>query len=365
LLDVRLSQSSPVQLDVRLECQPGETLALVGPSGSGKSTILKAIAGLNRGAGGRVTVAGETWLDTAAGVNWPARRRRTGFVFQSYALFPHLSAFENVLEAIPPGPRPRRERRAAELLTAVNLDGFAARRPGRLSGGQQQRVALARALARDPGVLLLDEPFSAVDQVTRERLYEELASLRQQLTIPVVLVTHSLQEAAMLADRMTVLHQGVTLQSGTPQEVMTRPVSREVARLVAIKNIFEGTIAAHDLAAERSVLDWQGLALELPLQPQLALGAACSWVIPPSHVIIHRRDKPSTSARGNPVACRLLRMMTLGENVSLTLAPLHAPAMPLALSVSAMVAARLGLENGQEFTVSLLRDGIHVFGAKR
>ncbi len=362
MLEVRIRQSTPIQLDVQLECQPGETLALVGPSGSGKSTVLKTIAGINRGASGRVMVAGETWLDSDAGINLPTRRRRSGFVFQSYALFPHLSAFENVLEAIPPGPRPRRERRAAELLTAVNLAGFAARRPGRLSGGQQQRVALARALARDPRVLLIDEPFSAVDQVTRERLYEELANLRGKLTIPVVLVTHSLHEAAMLADRMTVLHQGVTLQSGTPHEVMTRPVSREVARLVALKNIFEGTIAAHDPAAKRSVLDWQGLALELPLQPQLALGTTCTWVIPPSQIIIHRRDKLSTSGRGNPVACRLLRMMVLGENVSLTLAPLHAPAMPLSLSVSALVAARLGLEIGGELTVSLLPDGIHVIG---
>ncbi len=363
MLEVRLSQSAPLHLDVELECKPGETLALVGPSGSGKSTILKAIAGIYRGASGRVAVDGEAWLDSTAGISWPARRRRTGFVFQSYALFPHLSAFENVLEAVPPGPRPRRERRAAELLTAVNLEGFSARRPGRLSGGQQQRVALARALARDPRVLLLDEPFSAVDQVTRERLYEELASLRGQLTIPVVLVTHSLHEAAMLADRMTVLHQGVTLQSGTPHEVMTRPVSREVARLVAIKNIFEGTIAAHDRAGGRSILDWQGLALELALQPQLAPGTACTWVIPPSQVIIHRRDKPSTGERGNPVACRLLRMMALGETVALTLSPLHAPIMPLALSVSALVAGRLGLEVGAEVTVSLLRDGIHVMAA--
>ena len=363
MLEVRLTQDSPLRLDVALECRPGETLALVGPSGSGKSTILKSIAGINLAATGRVTVGGETWLDSAAGIRWPARRRRVGFVFQSYALFPHLSAFDNVLEAIPPGPRPRRERRAAELLTAVNLDGFSARRPGRLSGGQQQRVALARALARDPRVLLLDEPFSAVDQVTRERLYEELANLRRQLTIPVVLVTHSLQEAAMLADRMTVLHQGVTLQSGTPHELMSRPVSREVARLVALKNIFAGTIVRHDLAGRRTLLDWQGLELELPLQPQLAAGSACNWVIPPAHIVIHRRDKPSTSARGNPVACRLVRAMTMGESVSLTLVPLHAPEMPLALSVATLVATRLGLENGAELTVSLLGEGIHVMAA--
>ncbi len=360
MLEVRIHQSAPIPLDVQLSCRPGETLALVGPSGSGKSTVLKTIAGIYRGARGSVRVGGETWLDSDAGIRVPARQRRAGFVFQSYALFPHLSAFENVLEAVPPGARPQRELRAAELLASVNLGGFESRRPGRLSGGQQQRVALARALARDPRVLLLDEPFSAVDQVTRERLYEELASLRGQLHIPVVLVTHSLHEAAMLADHMSVLHHGVTLQTGTPHEVMTRPVSLEVARLVAMKNVFDATVEMHDPAADLSVLRWEGMRLEARLQPQVAAGAPCAWVIPSSHIVIHRRDKPSTSARGNPVACRLARMMPLGENVLLTLVPLHAPAKPLSLSVTALVAARLALQTDAQVTVSLLRGGIHL-----
>ena len=262
MLHVEIRQASPIELDARFSCRNGETLVLVGPSGSGKSTILKTIAGIYRPAGGRIEVDGEVWFDSAAGVHVPARRRRAGLVFQSYALFPHLTVLSNVLEAVPPGPQRRRIERAGEVLASVNLAGLEDRRPAQLSGGQQQRVALARALAREPAVLLLDEPFSAVDQATRERLYEELANLRRQLKMPVVLVTHSLQEGLLLADQMCVLHHGTTLQTGTPQDVMTHPQSVEVARLVSLKNICKATVRAHDAAAERTILDWNGLPLE-------------------------------------------------------------------------------------------------------
>ena len=161
----------------RSTARPGEVLALVGPSGSGKSTILRTIAGIYTPRHGRIDAGGETWLDTAARhAALAARSARSGFVFQHYALFPHLSALDNVMQAmghVPPAERARA--RAARCSSACNLAGLEARRPARLSGGQQQRVAVARALARDPKVLLLDEPFSAVDQVTREKLYDELA----------------------------------------------------------------------------------------------------------------------------------------------------------------------------------------------
>ncbi len=217
-------------------------MALVGPSGSGKTTVLRAIAGLYRPVSGRIAAGGDTWFDGERGLVVSPQVRAVGLVFQDYALFPHLSALGNVRLAMLRLPEPERSRQAAALLARVHLDGLEARNVDRLSGGQRQRVALARALARDPKVLLLDEPFSAVDRMTRERLKEELTSLRRSLDIPIVLVTHDLEEAQALADRICVIHAGTTLQTGTPDDVRLRPISPLVARLMGNTNVFEAVI---------------------------------------------------------------------------------------------------------------------------
>ncbi|MDO9127063.1 MAG: ATP-binding cassette domain-containing protein, partial [Parvibaculum sp.] len=164
-LAVRLQQETPIPLDVTFSVAPGEAMALVGPSGSGKTTVLRAIAGLYRAADGQIACNGEVWFDSATGLHLPARQRRAGLVFQSYALFPHLTALANVMEALSDTPREPRRAAAMALLARVHLNGLEDRRPAQLSGGEQQRVAVARALARRPDVLLLDEPFSAVDRV--------------------------------------------------------------------------------------------------------------------------------------------------------------------------------------------------------
>lgn len=228
-LVVRLNQPGPIPLDVELSCAHGELVALVGPSGSGKSTTLRAIAGLYHPQSGTVISNDAAWLDTERGINIPTHLRRVGFVFQSYALFPHRTALGNVVAALGHRPAAERKQRARDLLTLVHLSGLEDRRPSALSGGEQQRVAVARALAREPAALLLDEPFSAVDRRTRRRLYQELADLRRTVRIPILLVTHDLDEAAALADRICVLDRGETLQTGTPSEVMGAPVSRRVA----------------------------------------------------------------------------------------------------------------------------------------
>jgi molybdate transport system ATP-binding protein len=167
MLSVDVQQAVPVPLDARFDCQPGELVALVGPSGSGKSTLLRCIAGLMHPAQGHIACREQTWLDTGQGLRLPPQQRRVGLVFQHYALFPHLSALRNVALA---SGRSDALGHAGELLSRLGLDGLGARRPSELSGGQQQRVALARALAREPDVLLLDEPFSAVDQPARHEL---------------------------------------------------------------------------------------------------------------------------------------------------------------------------------------------------
>jgi molybdate transport system ATP-binding protein len=231
-LHVSLRQLGPITLDVAFSVAPSEILALVGPSGSGKSTTLRAIAGLYAPQDGHIVCNGSVWLDRKAGINLPACERRVGMVFQSYALFPHLTAMENVVEALGDVPAKGRRREAHDLLRRMHLDGLEDRKPSALSGGQQQRVAVARALARRPKVLLLDEPFSAVDRVTRRKLRGELIELRRELSMPVILVTHDLDDVVRLADRMCVLSGGRILQTGAVDEVMAGPASTTVAELL-------------------------------------------------------------------------------------------------------------------------------------
>ena len=239
---VRLKQDQPVSLDVNFNCQQGEVLALVGPSGSGKTTVLRAIAGLHQSEQGTVKCQGELWQDSSTRGFRKPYQRKVGMVFQSYALFPHLTAIQNVQEGLAHLPKHDRNGRAKEILKRVHLEGLENRYPKTLSGGQQQRVAVARAVAREPKVLLLDEPFSAVDQVTRRTLYRELAELRQTLSMPIIFVTHDLEEAARFADRLCILHKGVTLQTGTALEVMAHPATATVARLMGQQNLFSATI---------------------------------------------------------------------------------------------------------------------------
>lgn len=230
VLEVMARAALPIPLDVAFRVEPGELLALVGHSGSGKTTLLRIIAGLWRADSARVRVNGTTWINTETRINLPTHRRRVGIVFQNYALFPHMSAVQNVLAAMDTPDRAEAER----ILELVNLHGLADRKPAQLSGGQQQRVAVARALARRPQALLLDEPFSAVDRATREKLYGEIIGLRRHLAMPVVLVTHDVNEAQLLADRMMVIEKGHVVRTGNTAEVMADP---DALRAMGIREV--------------------------------------------------------------------------------------------------------------------------------
>ena len=207
--------------DLRLTLEVDRTVALVGPSGSGKTTILRAIAGLVRPSAGRIEVAGAAWFDAGEGVNRPVDERAVGFLFQDYALFPHLSVRKNIEFA--------RRRKADEYLERFSITHLASARPAELSGGERQRVALARALARDPKVLLLDEPLAALDSRTKTTVRRELQELLNELSIPTVFVTHDFEDAAALADRVGVLVDGRLRQIGSTQELVARPADPFVA----------------------------------------------------------------------------------------------------------------------------------------
>jgi molybdate transport system ATP-binding protein len=198
-----------------------ETLALVGPSGAGKTSVLRAIAGLARPERGRIALDGRVLFDAAAGIDRPPEERRVGLVFQEYALFPHMTVEQNVAYA--------GSGRAPELLDRLGITALARAHPDELSGGERQRVGLARALARDPEVLLLDEPMSALDTHTRAGVRAELRRTLDDLDLPVLLVTHDFQDAAVLADRVGVLVDGRLLQIGSPAELVAAPVDPFVA----------------------------------------------------------------------------------------------------------------------------------------
>ncbi len=360
MLDVLLQQEGPIPLQARLQCAPGELLALVGPSGAGKSTILRVIAGLARVAHAQVRVGSACWQDSAAGQWLAPWQRPVGMVFQSYALFPHLSVLDNVAEPLHALPRPERYARASQVLAQVGLSGLEQRRPHQLSGGQQQRVALARALVRQPEVLLLDEPFAAVDQLTRERLYEELAGLRSQLRIPVVLVTHSLVEAQLLADKLVVLRRGQTLQSGTPQEVMSRPCSEEVARLVGFGNVCESVVQR--VQGEQAWVAVGNAELALPLAEghSVAAGQALRWGIATGDVAV-LKDSRLPDEAGQCLLLTLEKAVPLGDNVRLVLRWPEPGMAGLRAVVTQRFAERAQLQVGSAVRVELPRDKLLVF----
>jgi ABC-type sulfate/molybdate transport systems ATPase subunit len=209
-------------LRAALKCA-AETVALIGPSGAGKSSLLRAVAGLERPARGHVTFGGAAWFDRARAVDLPPEERRVGYVPQDYGLFPHLSVAGNVRFA---GGRER-----PDLLERVGIGHLAAARPRELSGGERQRVALARALAREPHVLLLDEPFAALDAITRAQVRAELAGLLAGIRLPTLLVTHAFEDAAALARRVGVLERGRLLQLASAQELLAHPADPTVAAL--------------------------------------------------------------------------------------------------------------------------------------
>ncbi len=229
-VDLR-AQVGAFSLDVRFTAEPGIT-ALFGPSGAGKTLTLRCIAGLTRPAAGRIALASRLLFDSATKVWVSPQGRRVGYVFQQYALFPHLSVAENVGFGIHTLARFQRDERVAELLRLVGLEGYQQRRPAQLSGGQQQRVALARALATEPDLLLLDEPFAAVDLRLRRRLRAELRNIHDTTGIPMLFVTHDLSEVRELADSFLLIDQGSIVEAGPTADILTTPLRPSLAELL-------------------------------------------------------------------------------------------------------------------------------------
>jgi len=315
------------QYSARLAAE-NELVVLFGHSGAGKSLTLQFISGLMRPGRGRIAIAGETVFDSARGVNLPAQRRRTGYVVQELALFEHLSVAENVAFGMP--KRAERGHRVRDLLALLDLSGFEDRRPRTLSGGQRQRVALARALAREAPVLLLDEPFSALDDTLRHGMRRELLRLRNDLGLTILFVTHDLREAHFLADRVAVFDGGRILQDGVREEVFRRPASRRVAELTGVANILDGRVAGFD--ADGPVVEVNGIALRCAASAApLRHGQAVAIAIRAERVVLRRG--PDGHPRPNQFAAVTAEQFAFGSTHTLRLQPAGAgPAVEVELA---------------------------------
>jgi molybdate transport system ATP-binding protein len=354
-LEVELHQTLPIKLDIALECAAGELIALVGPSGSGKTTLLRAIAGLMHPSGTHrsfVRCNGQTWLDTSAKIALTPQNRKVGFVFQDYALFPHLTALQNIAVV-------SSDEAAADQLEKIGMKALAHRLPHQLSGGQKQRVALARALVSNPQVLLLDEPFSAIDQLSRQQLYYELASLRQRLNIPVVLVTHDLHEARRLAERLVIIEGGKSLQTGTPAHIMARPRNAKVASLVGIQNHFRGVFSrSQDHGV--GTLNWDGIKLVVIDKNRVANESEVRWVIAGEH--IHVKAGQLEAREENAIQTQLTEVLPLGEIAVCRFKAQNG--QDITLNVSQDSLAAQNLRKGSDANLVLDRHGIHIMPIK-
>ncbi len=293
-LSVTLRQQGPIPLDVALTCAAGDVLAIFGPSGSGKTTILRSIAGLYRPEHATIRSGADVWTDTASGLFAPPHQRAVGFVFQDYALFPHMTAAGNVVAALGHRPRAERRDRAERLLAQVHLSAHLDRRPSELSGGERQRVALARALAREPAVLLLDEPFAAVDRSVRRHLQDEVTVLRRTLEIPLILVTHDFDDVVRLATHMLMLDRGQVVASGPLGSLMSRPDLTWLREAVGLGSLFEATVTrTHPL---RGLVEYAfDGGTVLASGPAASLGAKVRLRVPAREVILATREPQGLS----------------------------------------------------------------------
>jgi ABC-type sulfate/molybdate transport systems ATPase subunit len=310
------------------------TLALVGPSGAGKSSVLRCVAGLARPERGRIAIDGEPWFESGR-VNVPPEQRRVGLLFQDYALFPHMTVRRNVEFG--------GKRIAGELLERFRIDKLADAKPGKLSGGERQRVALARALAREPQVLLLDEPLAALDAHTKTIVRAELQELLAGLDLPVLLVTHDFEDAAALADRVGVLVDGSLRQLGSPAELVAEPADAFVAS-------FTGANLLHGRADGTRVhlVDGTVLAVAEPARGDVAL-AVYPWDVTVG------LERPHDSAL-NVVGGEIRSIATFGSRVRVAIGPISA-------EITAESLERLGLEVGRPAYASFKATGTRVVAA--
>jgi iron(III) transport system ATP-binding protein len=332
--------------DISLDVGEGEFVCFLGPSGCGKTTLLRAIAGLDPQTSGTIR---QKERDVSA---LPPSARDFGIVFQSYALFPNLTVADNVGYGLVSRRQKRAEiaQRVTELLALVGMPDAGSRYPAQLSGGQQQRVALARALATSPGLLLLDEPLSALDARVRLRLRHEIKALQRRLGVTTIMVTHDQEEALTMADRIVVMNQGAIEQVGTPEQVYRTPATAFVADFVGAMNFLDGTFTAPDCVSVGRV------SLSCPAQDGLASGSKVRLCIRPEDVRV--RDLPADVS--NRLSVQVAELDFVG---AFCRASLRADGVALVADFSSNLIRDLGVERGRSLDIALPPDCVRIFAA--
>lgn len=311
------ADSAAFSLSVEFQAMQGITV-LFGPSGAGKTLTLDAIAGFSTPDSGRILLDDQILFDAAAQVNLRPRERNCGYVFQNYALFPHMTLRQNLVFGAERWPRLERHRRVNEMLDRFHLSDVSGRRPRELSGGQKQRCSIARALIGKPRLLLLDEPARGLDAPLRAELYSLLREIPSEFGIPVLLVTHDLEECFELADLMIVLREGTIVQTGAPRQILEQPASVEVARLLGTPNLFEAEITALDPGRNTSRLRVAGHELTGPYYPGHLRGDRV-WICARAedlHVAPPNGSRPAV----NWIPAKLLRIAERPQGVRLEFA---------------------------------------------
>lgn len=365
------SGGSGFLLDVSLQCEAGITI-LFGASGAGKTLALDAVAGFYRPDQGRILLDDQIMFDAASGVSLPPQRRNVGYVFQNYALFPHLTVEQNLAFGIQHLPPVERGRRIHEQMTRFGIADKAGRLPRELSGGEKQRASIARALICHPKLLLLDEPVRGLDYPLRADFYEILRQVREQHQIPILLVTHDADEAYLLADSMAVFEQGTIVQRAPSEEVFHRPVSGSVARLLGIGNVFQGSVESLDPMAGKTKVRIEALTLTLRYLPGLLRGDSIEFCVRRESVKLHHPESAPAgginllparirAASHSPTQVRLSMELEKPEKKS---APQDLPALRIEAEVSRERYQHLQMKDTRRWLVEIPADAAHIFPGK-
>jgi molybdate transport system ATP-binding protein len=344
--------SNEFVLNAEFKCA-NEMIVLFGPSGAGKTLTLECIAGLEVPDKGCININGITYFDSEKSINISPQKRNTGYLFQNFALFPHLTVEENIIFGLRSGNNTKEKMQ--EMLDVFEIHGLEKRYPSQLSGGQRQRVALARALITRPRILLLDEPFSSIDYIVRMRLRRDLKKIREIIKIPIILITHNPVEAYTMADTIIVYKHGGIEQTGPPKEIFSKPINENVAKLVGMNNIFKGKIL--DIINDEVMIQSHKKKIIAPGMGGLHIGEEVTWCIRPDQVMVVREDRPLGKAvASNIFSGKITEIISNGATYLLFIEG----DFNLEIEMPSHAFERLKIKHEQIIQLSLKKSAIHI-----